>query len=259
MRINFVTEPSPGWVLRMMAENWSKFIPESTVSTLQPCLDSDINFYVNWDIFNKKTNIDIGWFTHREKDIKQKINFNFKAMKMDYCICPSQKTLDLLPAKKSTILKHGVGMEYIQKKNKIIFGVIGREYNSGRKNFKLIENLKTIPNSQFIISGGVLTKNEIVDLYKEIDYLLITSTNEGGPVPVLEAFTMGVPVIAPNVGWCWEYPVIKYSNTKELFKTINSLCSFVNVEEVWAKSSQELLKILKNIYEQKNNKTYKYS
>ena len=70
---------------------------------------------------------------------------------------------------------------------------------------------------------------------------------------------MGVPVIAPNVGWCWEYPVIRYSNKRELFKIIKTLCSFVNVEEVWAKSSQELLKILKNIYEQKNNKTYKYS
>ena len=249
MQVNFVTEPSPGWVLRMMAENWSKFIPGSTVSTLEPCPNSDINFYVNWDIFTKKTNIDVGWFTHREKGINQKIKFNLKAMRMDFCICPSQKTLELLPQNKSIILKHGVGVEYIHKKDNITFGVIGREYNSGRKNFNIIENLKTIPNSKFIISGGVLTKNEVVDLYKEIDYLLITSTNEGGPVPVLEAFTMGVPVIAPNVGWCWEFPVIKYSSSKELYKIINTLCSFVNVEEVWAKSSNELQKILQNIYD----------
>lgn len=47
--------------------------------------------------------------------------------------------------------------------------------------------------------------------YAAIDYLVVTSTEEGGPMPVLEAIARGVPVIAPNVGWCWEFPVLRYA------------------------------------------------
>ena len=257
MKINIVTEPKPGWVLRMMAENWKRFLPNSSITTMKPCLESDINFYVNWDIFNEKTNLDIGWFTHRELDQKKKKDFDYKAKIIDYCICPSINTLKLLPKEKSCVLNHGVGEEYINQRKKIIFGIIGRDYSSGRKNFKVVEKLKTIPGAEFIISEGKLTKNEIVDLYKQIDYLLVTSNNEGGPVPVIEAITMGVPVIAPDVGWCWEFPVIRYSNKQELFDVIHKLSSFVNVNKVWEDSSKELFYIFEGVYNKKSFNEFK--
>ena len=59
---------------------------------------------------------------------------------------------------------------------------------------------------------------------------------------------MGVPIIAPNVGWCWEYPVIKYSSDEELLDIISSLCSFVDVDKVWNESTNELLNIFKKVY-----------
>ena len=247
MKLNIVTEPKPGWVLRMMAENWSRFIPNSTITTMKPCLSSDINFYVNWDIFNKKTNLDIGWFTHCEEAGRG--NFEEKARQMDYCICPAQNTLKLLPVEKSCVLKHGIDEEYINHATKKIkFGIVGREYSSGRKNFDVIDKLKSIPNASFYISGGNLSKGELIDLYKDINYLIVTSTNEGGPVPVIEALTMGVPVIAPDVGWCWEYPVIKYTHQEELYNIINTLCSFTNVNKIWEDSSEQLLHIFQKLY-----------
>ena len=256
MKINIVTEPLPGWVLRMMAENWNRYLPNCSITTMKPCLKSDINFYVNWDIFNQKTNLDIGWFTHRELDPKKKKDFDNKAKLIDYCICPSLNTLKLLPKEKSCVLKHGVGEEYANQRKKIKFGIIGRGYSSGRKNFKIVEKLKKIQNTEFIISEGKLTKNEVVDLYKRIDYLLVTSNNEGGPVPVIEALTMGVPIIAPNVGWCWEYPVIKYNSTEELFNVINKLSYYVDVDKVWQDSSKELLNIFEKIYSKNFSNKY---
>jgi len=245
MKINIVTEPAPGWVLRMISENWCKRLPNCGITDMRPDFTSDINFYVNWDIFKPefKTKMDIGWFTHKENE-----TFDIKASQMDYCICPSELTYKLLPKNKSFILKHGVGEEFLNKKNKIKFGIVGREYGSGRKNFNIIQTLKNIPNSDFFITNGKLSSSQLVDFYKEIDYLLVTATNEGGPVPVLDALTMGVPIIAPNVGWCWEYPVIKYSNNEELCKIINSLCSFVNVNKLWIESSNELLNIFKKVH-----------
>lgn len=46
--------------------------------------------------------------------------------------------------------------------------------------------------------------------YASIDYLVVTSRDEGGPMTVPEAISHGVPVIAPDVGWAWEFPVIRY-------------------------------------------------
>lgn len=41
--------------------------------------------------------------------------------------------------------------------------------------------------------------------YERLDYLLIPSLWEGGPMSLLEALACGIPVIAPDVGWCPEF------------------------------------------------------
>ena len=245
MKINIVTEPAPGWVLRMISENWCNRLPNCTITDMHPNPTADINFYVNWAIFKPelKSKMDIGYFTHKEND-----NFDIKALQMDYCIAMSKNTLSLLPEEKSTMIFCGVGQEFINQKKKIKFGIVGRAYPTGRKHFNIVDSLKLIPNSEFSITNGKLSKSELVSFYKEIDYLLVTGTNEGGPVPVLDALTMGVPIIAPNVGWCWEYPVIKYNNNEELLKIIKSLCNFTDVDKVWNDSANKLLDVFKKLY-----------
>jgi glycosyltransferase involved in cell wall biosynthesis len=104
----------------------------------------------------------------------------------------------------------------------IVFGVIGRVYNNGRKGEALVE--AAVRAGFNVIACGPDTRiramtrrqwpcptpytvHERAAFYRAIDYLLVTSTLEGGPMPVVEAIAHGVPVIAPKgVGWCDEFP-----------------------------------------------------
>jgi hypothetical protein len=110
-----------------------------------------------------------------------------------------------------------------------VFGVIGRVYNSGRKGEALVA--RAVRDGFRFVACGVqggrgrgrsLARSQWPcptpyalaqrdEFFRAIDYLVVTSTLEGGPMPVLEAIARGVPVIAPNVGWCWEFPVLRYA------------------------------------------------
>ena len=52
-------------------------------------------------------------------------------------------------------------------------------------------------NDHIQITGWVL---DVVEIYKEIDILILTSKNEGTPVTIIEANASGLPVVATNVG-----------------------------------------------------------
>ena len=80
------------------------------------------------------------------------------------------------------------------------------------------------------------------DFYSKIDYLVVTSREEGGPMVVPEALAHGVPVIAPNVGWCWEFPsVIRYEAGAEGLLTILKAVTSVPTWPAWVQSHRELL------------------
>lgn len=44
----------------------------------------------------------------------------------------------------------------------------------------------------------------LLELYRSLDVYLVTSTIEGGPMPLLEAMACGIPVISTPVGWAPE-------------------------------------------------------
>ena len=254
MKINIATERKrSSWVLRMMAERWAHHLPDCTITTRSPDSKADINFYVNWSLYRKPTNIDVGLFTHRgHKDEGKdgwphKKQFDKTKHAIDFCVAMSDNTLKLLPPEKSAVVKHGIGKQYKALKTKIVFGVVGRNYPSGRKGFNLIKELDTIPHAQFVTTDGKIKDHKMPAFYKSIDYLLILSNNEGGPVTVLEAMSLGKGVIAPDVGYCWEYPVIKYKDINELKGIISALCSQADHEKVWRDSAAHLLDIFNSL------------
>jgi hypothetical protein len=74
-----------------------------------------------------------------------------------------------------------------------------------------------------------------------MDYILITASNEGGPMIVPESIAVGKPLIMPKgVGWCDEYPGIRYEKFEELENIVKGL---VYDFDTYEKSAKTLMKI----------------
>ena len=99
-----------------------------------------------------------------------------------------------------------------------VFGICGHIGRKSRKGADLVANAVRC-GFTFVACTDVPSEapcrvtHTIEDraaFYRSIDYLVVPGTDEGGPMPVLEAIQYRKPVIAPDIGWCWEFPVIRY-------------------------------------------------
>jgi len=84
------------------------------------------------------------------------------------------------------------------------------------------------------------------DFYRGLDYLFILSDMEGGPVPVQEALAMGTPVIAPDVGYAWDYPVLRYDGTFDGLARV--LAALTPPADAWARESRRLHAFLARVH-----------
>jgi glycosyltransferase involved in cell wall biosynthesis len=164
--------------------------------------------------------VKLGLYTHGDNGLDIVPDF-------DVCIAMNRRMADRLPelgARKVALIRPGAWPA-----KQIVFGVAGRVYNSGRKgeglvaqaieagfNFIACKSKTKIraarqdwpcPASAFDADDEGARRS----FYASIDYFVVTSLDEGGPMTVPEAIACGVPVIAPDVGWCWEFPVLKYA------------------------------------------------
>lgn len=123
-----------------------------------------------------------------------------------------------------------------------VFGVLGRVYGKARKGANLVEeavragfDFRACSEPQRAkkppcqISHPIEERSAFLD---SIDYLVVTSTLEGGPMPVIEALAHHVPVIAPDVGWCWEFPVIRYKRGS--WKSLSEVLAALSNPPTWA-------------------------
>ena len=220
MKINIV-RPTDGWVLQKIAEAWK--LPYSTCSA-SPDKDADVNIWVNYAMFHavgkmKSTNCDIGWFTHREFESPLTTVFDEVAQKMDWCIAMCEATAHWLPSDRTTVIHSAPSAMYPRRD--LVLGVVGRDYP--RKRNRLIVDVERIEGITVRYTGGRLSDANMLSFYGAVDYVLVLSENEGGPMCVPEAMVMGKPVIAPDVGWCWNYPCVRYTDAEGLMRVVRGL------------------------------------
>lgn len=98
-------------------------------------------------------------------------------------------------------------------------GIVGRNYASGRKGNELRRRImRSFParyifvgerwepevfwaRQHFIIAEAYdMPDGKYQGLFRRLDALLVTSKDEGGPIPMLEAMAAGIPVISTDVG-----------------------------------------------------------
>ena len=219
-----VVAKSDGWVLGWVADKLARGLG---CEQREGAVQNGTNIYVPYYFLHQKTSRDIALFTHYSvpEIWDQAVSL------ADVCVAMSHKTAEYLPAEKTVVLEIPPDPQF--RKDKIVLGVSGRDYaqyGDQRKRTRWIEKIRRMPGVEIRFTGGNLKWEEMPDWYRGIDYLLVTSDNEGGPMGVVEAIAAGKPVIAPNVGWAWDYPVIRYEDWGDLEKTI---CKLIPRPDEW--------------------------
>lgn len=109
---------------------------------------------------------------------------------------------------------------------------IGKNYNS--LYLKIVDSLKSNNRIKFVeaTKENIISIDKMPEFYGNLDLLIITSANEGGPAPALEAFSCGVPVISTNVGYVKtvadpksKFLILDSDNPQDFIQKINYLIS----------------------------------
>lgn len=243
MQIHIVTEKkSQRWILRPWSEALARELPNASVGTnIDP--SAEVNIFINYALYKPAQGITAAVFTHREHQGPLRAFFDNVAQQVDWCFAQCLITAALLPVGKTTILPlYPDPMFY--KDPSLVLGVVGRPYKSGRKRMEWIEDLEQIQGVEVWVAGGKVSLEDMPTFYDSVDYLVILADNEGGPQPVLEALARGKPVIAPNVGYCWEYPVLRYTTKENLLALVRKL---ILPRNGWRQSALVIQKVFRGL------------
>ena len=220
-RVRIVTE-KPGWIMHRKAEEIQKHLGTDHVRINEEWPDADIHYYINYGYFRTKPakGLTVANFTHYDADhLAEK--FVETARVVDHCVAVSRATADLLrdfgiPDEKISVILVGADVHF---EPKLTVGVVGRVYPGGRKGDDLVAALLNDPelNAKVRIVASkegwgapVWDLPDQADFYRAVDYLLVPSRIEGGPVPFMEALACGTMSIAPEIGVIPEFPHVSY-------------------------------------------------
>jgi glycosyltransferase involved in cell wall biosynthesis len=244
MKVNIVTEGS--WIKRFWSDKIIEYNQSPIEYSLSyvPIQDADVNFYICYNVFlpfGKTKALDVGYVTHihandpiaHSRDIGMDFN---KFRLMDGWVHQSQRSLKQFlgmgfPAEKNFNLTSAVEThKFIPT---ITIGIFqnGEVVGKGLFFMKELVEQYDLTNFKFIFCGkGWEQVTQIMDkkgiryethtytqkqyhdvehkvLYERINYLLVPSLWEGGPVAPQEAMACGIPIISSDVGFIPEFNV----------------------------------------------------
>lgn len=209
-----------GWILEKCAREIAKR-SKSVTYGLNDDPDARIQYYVNYSAYRKRTSpSEIAFFTHSERDEGARQRYFSVAGAVDHGICMSDRYADELRKmgiQSVRTISPGVDLDIFKPKVRI--GVIGRTYHTGRKGEALVAQVMDVPGIEWRFTGSGwpspsvrVADGAMPDFYNDLDYVLIPSLYEGGPMSVLEGLACGKPVISSDVGWVDKYPHIPFEN-----------------------------------------------
>jgi glycosyltransferase involved in cell wall biosynthesis len=234
-----VVHPGSGWILSHIANRLAEAYPDIIESYTPTYLTehiledfSHIDAWVYCDIQNcyyamlkeyYSKAIHVGLFTHLDKDSPESYRFHWGSLDGVVHMCERyyQMFLDnhFFHVDRMTIIRPGDVSSFPFRQ--VRFGICQRGEHIGKgaeflpavmdnlaadvaDGIELVTLGKGWENKDFGVSHTCWLDESYDNypaFYHHIDYLLIPSLWEGGPMALLEAMAAGIPIIAPDVGW----------------------------------------------------------
>jgi glycosyltransferase involved in cell wall biosynthesis len=239
MRVQ-VVHSGNAWILRRLAQYLIDGLPYVHGAPWRPSAlrEFDITYFVNFQLCDRpraplrrkllwrrpRSRLVGAFFPHREPDDAA---FDRTARSLDFCVAPSARYADYLRAHlnpRSHLIHHGIELERFTPKLRL--GFVGRRYKTGRKGDELLRAVSELPYVELVSTEGKLTDAEIPGFYQQIDYVLITSSVEGGPLCFQEGLLSGKEIISTDVGMVSEFRgaqgVHIYKDRQELFNLLEA-------------------------------------
>lgn len=222
-----------GWILEQCARQLAQRLDYVSYD-----LDEDpratIQYYMTYGARKDRiSKLEIAFITHLEEQADARELFYEVARSVDLNVCMSKRYHSLLEAKgftNSVVIKPGVDMAEFSPKLRV--GVVGRTYHTQRKGEHIVAEVLDIPEIEWYFTGSgwprpalELAPGEMPEFYRSMDYILVPSLYEGGPMSAVEALACGTPIIAPDVGWMPDYPHIPFAvgDSGDLRRVLNDL------------------------------------
>ena len=218
MRVQ-VVHSGNAWILRRLARYLVDGLPyvQGKAWRASALEEFDLTYYVNYQLCRRpkqplrrrvlwrkaRSRIVGAFFPHRENG---DATFDAIARQMDFCVAPSARYADYIREHcnpNAQLIYHGIELERFMPKLRL--GFVGRQYGSGRKGQALLRSIAELPFVELLSTDGELTDAEIPAFYQSIDYVLITSSIEGGPLCFQEGLASGKEIISTDVGMVSEF------------------------------------------------------
>lgn len=196
----------------------------------EPDWSADLNYFVPWHWLanNEPQGICTALYTHCNPGMEEGLKVACSRMNEVVVMSESgQRELDKLGVSTKSIIIPAYIVGFTPPKQRVL--IVGDEQPNGRKRSWLLLDLAWImdlSSFSFTIVGtgwedvvrkllrlGIdvtyhpnLSPEALLQAYHNADIFLATGFVEGGPLPVLEALAVGLPVVSPRYGYAADYP-----------------------------------------------------